>query len=640
MHWFCIVLFLITHMAVFWLEPARVQAARPKAEVQVMASLLNQASARVERAQDDLQSPKYSEFEKSSVEAGFTVAQTNGPDLVVSALSTPNTKVSWGQKIDLSWTVKNQGNQSANTAWSDEVYISNDAVLDSSDVKILSYNVLLRPNASQPLAAGASYTVTKTVDIPGRRYDKPFVLVATDITKLQAETNENNNTRAIQVMGAPDLVVSAFSSPNLDASWGQDISLTWTVTNAGSFNANDIWYDKVYLSSDTVADSLDTQLYNDPRPAAYTILAPGASYTITKIFRISDADINKPLQPYLIVVTGLGDCAGVSSCQAETNKTNNARSLQAFALPDLAIPSASAPRFGPESVVPVTWSITNRSNRNANAAWVDRIYASTDPVLDASDLLLATDILQEAGFNPTLAPGRSYTRSRTVTTPKYVPNSSVYILRPYLLLKTGINNYSKVVDTNPGNNVIVVGTFQYLGIDPLKPFRDALATLTGAAADAMAYYANLVVAGENNISQGIATNNIALQALGYGQAVLGYAGGLASGLAVEENLLKTATVLATLIGGPAVAGTQLGKAILGNPIIATALNAVGTASDIAELNTVLNNPNLSLAEKILRSTNAVLGLATNAVDAAELARRVRIGDLGLELAILPAVGST
>jgi hypothetical protein len=77
---------------------------------------------------------------------------------------------------------------------------------------------------------------------------------------------------------------------------------------------------------------------------------------------------------------------------------------------------------------------------------------------------------------------------------------------------------------------------------------------------------------------------------------------------------------------------------LGNPIIATALNAVGTASDIAELNTVLNNPNLSLAEKILRSTNAVLGLATNAVDAAELARRIRIGDLGLELAILPAVG--
>jgi CARDB len=163
----------------------------------LMASPMQQALAKVETAQGDRPSPNQGKLQKSLMGKGFTVAQTNGLDLVVSALSTPNTKVSWGQKIDITWTVTNRGNQSATGGWSDEVYISNDAVLDSSDQIILGRSLLLRPNSTQPLAAGASYTLTKTVDIPGRRYDKPFVLVVTDISKTRAETNENNNTRAI-----------------------------------------------------------------------------------------------------------------------------------------------------------------------------------------------------------------------------------------------------------------------------------------------------------------------------------------------------------------------------------------------------------------------------------------------------------
>jgi subtilase family serine protease len=56
----------------------------------------------------------------------------SGSDLVVSAAEAPTT-AGLGDSIEVSWTTTNQGNRTAYGGWSDKVYLSDDAVLDSSD---------------------------------------------------------------------------------------------------------------------------------------------------------------------------------------------------------------------------------------------------------------------------------------------------------------------------------------------------------------------------------------------------------------------------------------------------------------------------------------------------------------------------
>jgi CARDB len=495
MHWFCIVLFLISHTAVLWLEPTQADAAMPRAAKQMMAALTHQNEVLVKAAPINRKPLKQERSQDSRSKKSFTVAQANGSDLVVTRLSSSDPDASWGQVVELTWTVTNQGNQSTSAGWQDQAYISADAIIDSSDNPL---DLSARPNWGKPFAPGDSYTVTKSYTVSSSFINKPYLLLATDTLNQVAETNETNNVQAINLLAPPDLAPIAASAP------------------------------------------------------AYQ----------------------------------LGDS------------------------------------------IPITWTVTNRSAHRANLIWYDRAYLSVDPVWDSSDYLIdlssGLQIRPGANVEPIDA-GSSYTVTKVYTIP-----TSLDPDRPYILLR--VDDSQQQNETNEENNVIVVNAFRYLGFDPLKPFRDALATLTGAAYDAVASYSNLIVEGEGNISEGIATGNLSLQALGYAQAVLGYAGGLTAGLAVEENLLSTSTVLGGLIVGPGLAGTQLGKAILTNPIIATSLNAVGIASDIAELNTVLNDSNLSLPEKLLRSTNAVLGLGTNALDVVQLASRIRISDVGLELA--------
>jgi hypothetical protein len=75
-----------------------------------------------------------------------------GVDLTVQA-STSTVDASWGQNIQVNWTVKNQGTQTASTNWVDGIYLSKDDVLDSSDTLLGT----LSAASNIPLAAGASY---------------------------------------------------------------------------------------------------------------------------------------------------------------------------------------------------------------------------------------------------------------------------------------------------------------------------------------------------------------------------------------------------------------------------------------------------------------------------------------------------
>ncbi len=258
-------------------------------------------------------------------------AELAGADLVVTALTTSTNGASWGQAIDISWTVDNQGSGFANADWYDSVWVSADGIIDGvNDRRLGDYLI----NVQTPLAPGASYTQTATINIP---YDSSLtqVVVVTDGASSygnnwQVESNEANNTKSITPFSTPDMVVSNLFTTTSNASWGQTIDISWTVENQGSGFANADWYDSVWVSADGIIDGVNDRRLGDYLINVQTPLAPGASYTKT-------ATINIPYDSSLtqVVVVTDGASSYGNNWQVESNEANNTRSIMPFGTPPI-----------------------------------------------------------------------------------------------------------------------------------------------------------------------------------------------------------------------------------------------------------------------------------------------------------------
>ncbi|NCR78336.1 MAG: Na-Ca exchanger/integrin-beta4, partial [Microcystis aeruginosa K13-06] len=117
------------------------------------------------------------------------------PDLIVSNASVPATGTI-GKSIEVSWTVQNQGTTAASTDWYDWVYLSNDPVFDANADTYVTQELI---STQTPLAAGASYSITRNITIPNFGTGNRYLIFVADGSKNQGETNETNNTRAVAI---------------------------------------------------------------------------------------------------------------------------------------------------------------------------------------------------------------------------------------------------------------------------------------------------------------------------------------------------------------------------------------------------------------------------------------------------------
>jgi subtilase family serine protease len=225
------------------------------------------------------------------------IATLDLPDLVVSNAQVKNAPT-WGETIPVTWTVTNQGPSVALGRWYDGFYLSNDPVLDSSDVAIASRYTSATDTS---LAAGGSYTVSQNITLPTNHIDKPYLLAVTDYSdNNQQETNDSNNFKVIaKLERSPDLVVSSALVKDTPT-WGETIPVTWTVTNQGSDTASARWSDGFYLSSDATLDSSDIFITSRQVSTTESPLAPGGSYTATQNIILPNSYTDKP---YLLAVT-------------------------------------------------------------------------------------------------------------------------------------------------------------------------------------------------------------------------------------------------------------------------------------------------------------------------------------------------
>ncbi|MDT9267842.1 CARDB domain-containing protein, partial [Limnospira sp. PMC 1223.20] len=80
-----------------------------------------------------------------------------------------------------------------------------------------------------------------------------------------------------------------------------------------------------------------------------------------------------------------------SGTQGETDATNN---LQAVAMslsaPDLTVVTVTAPSSAAvNGLIAVSWTVENIGSGSAPANWQDRIYVSTQPTRDGSEVYVA-----------------------------------------------------------------------------------------------------------------------------------------------------------------------------------------------------------------------------------------------------------
>ncbi len=239
-------------------------------------------------------------------------------DLTPTGLTSPASAVTQ-QAISVSWTVRNQGSGPATGGWVDQLYLSPTPSCCASAISIGQWT------PAAPLAAGATYTLTRSVTVPSVSPGTYYLALRTDAAGTLGEASETNNEQFVAInVTTPDLVPTTFTAP-ATAEAGHTVSLSWTVRNQGTGATTGSWSDKVHLSATAACCAGTTSLGSWPRPAT---LSPGASYSRTKSVTLP------PLASgsyYLTVVT---DADGQLH---ETSDANNQRAVS------IAVTSTSVP---------------------------------------------------------------------------------------------------------------------------------------------------------------------------------------------------------------------------------------------------------------------------------------------------------
>ena len=341
------------------------------------------------------------------------------PDLVVNAVTAPAT-ADFGDTITINWEVANLGTGAALATWRDRLYLSTDTTISGDD------RLLVTESAPSTLAPTETYSQTVSITLPldsSITEGSYFILAQTDSFGEQVETDNNNNLNLdpieLTLPPLPDLIVSDISAP-IEAFSGQNIVVSWTLTNQGEASASGTWTDRVFLSDDLDIGSdqlLDSFVFTG-------ILDPGESITRQQVVMLP-ADLEG--DRFIVVTTDASN-----QIFEFTNEDNNSAiddqviAVELSPFPNLQVTSVTAPptAFSSQETV-VEWIVTNNgTGATSTPTWRDRVWLSLDQTLDATDIFLGQAI------NPSfLNVGDSYSNSLTVTLPQGIDDDYFFIVR-------------------------------------------------------------------------------------------------------------------------------------------------------------------------------------------------------------------
>ena len=355
----------------------------------------------------------------------FTIDDTPLPDLLVTDIIAPN-NITAGEKIDLTWSVENDGEGEAVGVWTDSIYLQAAGNTSAPLISLNSYSY----NAG--LEAGNSYTRQEKITIPSELQGIYQVVVKTNSgdslyegSNLENNTSIDAQTLSISLPPRADLQVLSIDAPN-KVSIGGTLTVGFTVINQGTADTtNPNWYDRVYLSLDneiSFDDILISQVING------SALNPGESYQ-----SISNAAIiPKRLRgdAYIIVETDADN--QINELPQEENNTIYQKIEVEFdatggdgssGLPaDLVTSNVQAPEIVfSGSTIDVTYLVTNKGIHTTDVEkWTDSIWLTKDknrptPIVNRQpeDILLTT-----VNHTGKLGVDQNYRKTVTVTIPE------------------------------------------------------------------------------------------------------------------------------------------------------------------------------------------------------------------------------
>ena len=306
--------------------------------------------------------------------------------LIVTSFSSP-AQASPGETIPLTWTVFNVG-QASIVATSYMILLSKNRQIEPEKDA-----VLLWTNAEN-YRPGQLYTLNYSVKMPSLIEMGPYYLIPA--------TNRSVNTEipvaapiTVTTHVFPDLIVSeSMDYPN-SIQTDQLLTISWQVSNIGpGYTLVPNWLDYIYLSHDQIKDENDIFLGSSRHENILD--ANNGQIQTTKTFKIPEY-----INGHYYVCIHTDALQGIS----ESNENNNLRFSQSqidiqHKQTDLTVVSA----FVPYSAITgqsatFKWQVKNIGiDPCIKNSWQDRIYLSSDEILDEYDIMLG-EIEHESALN-------------------------------------------------------------------------------------------------------------------------------------------------------------------------------------------------------------------------------------------------
>lgn len=187
----------------------------------------------------------------------LTVLQSPLPDLAVKELATDDMLTS-GQPMKIRTRIVNVGKHATRSnKWAETYYLSTSTVLNTNKATQIGSKAHVGI-----LNKDGSYTNEVSFNIPSTLQGNFMLFAVTDAADAIAEENENNNVKSIPVYinGSADipadLTITDVTAPARIVA-GEEVTLSYQLSNIGEYSATGTVNDVIYLSSDNVWDLND-----------------------------------------------------------------------------------------------------------------------------------------------------------------------------------------------------------------------------------------------------------------------------------------------------------------------------------------------------------------------------------------------
>lgn len=358
--------------------------------------------------------------ENNNISRSLTTINITRADLEVSnILFNPQTQS--GSLFAIAWQVTNNGPGTIlNSRWTDMLMISKAPNYQPDSVIVLGVAEI-----DTTVIAGGGYEKLQWFNMPELESGNYFIYVYTDVYDSVFENfiEANNIIRSITPVEItnPDLIVSKIEKP-LSASSGNNIDISWTDKNVGNGDLKyDLWQDLVMLS---------------PLPVYYadSIIEIGTYANVNTISANDSLIVNRNVtipngisgNYYFFIHTDIND----SIYEGGLDNNNLLIDLYPISISlspwiDLSVKNITLPDSSVSGKsINIQYTVKNEGYQGTgNLLWNDKIYLSTQNILDTNAILL-----HELSRNIDLLPDSSYHQDLLIKLPANLIGTDYYVI--------------------------------------------------------------------------------------------------------------------------------------------------------------------------------------------------------------------